>query len=98
MIALRCGLVEGAIERIIEDVVAVVDDDWEMVAAIFVLELDAVRGVVGIGNFTVYVSDGDGCHGTGKRKAFALRSAGQRLYMERRIRSDSASYSYYQLK
>ena len=35
-----------------------------MVAAIFVLELDAVRGVVGIGDFTVYVSDGDGCHGT----------------------------------
>lgn len=35
-----------------------------MVAAIFVLELDAVRGVVGIGDFTVYVSDGDGCQGT----------------------------------
>ena len=33
-------------------------------AAIFVLELDAVRGVVGIGDFTVYVSDGDGCQGT----------------------------------
>ena len=31
-----------------------------MMAAIFVLELDAVRGVVGIGDFTVYVSDGDG--------------------------------------
>ena len=51
-------------ERIIEDVVAVVDGDWEMVAAIFVLELDAVRGIVGIGDFTVYVSDGDGFHGT----------------------------------
>ena len=49
-------------ELIIEDVVAVVDGDWEMVAAI--LELDAVRGVVGIGDFTVYVSDGDGCQGT----------------------------------
>ena len=35
-----------------------------MVAAIFVLELDAVRGVVGIGDFTVYVSDGDGCQST----------------------------------
>lgn len=57
-------LVEGAVERIIEDVVAVVDGDWEMVAAIFVLELDAVRGVVGIGDFTVYVSDGYGCQGT----------------------------------
>ena len=33
-----------------------------MIAAIF--ELDAVRGVVGIGDFTVYVSDGDGCQGT----------------------------------
>lgn len=51
-------------ERIIEDVVAVVDGDWEMMAAILVLELDAVRGVVGIGDFTVYVSDGDGCQGT----------------------------------
>ena len=51
-------------ELIIEDVVAVVDVDWEMVAAILVLELDAVRGVVGIGDFTVYVCDGDGCQGT----------------------------------
>ena len=50
-------------EWIIEDVVAVVDDDWEMMAAIFVLELDAVRGIVCIGDFTVYVSDGDGCQG-----------------------------------
>lgn len=51
-------------ERIIEDVVAVVDGDWEMMAAILVPELDAVRGVVGIGDFTVYVSDGDGCQST----------------------------------
>ena len=57
-------LVEGAVERIIEDVVAVVDGDWEVVTAILVLELDAVRGVVGIGDFTVYVSDGNGCQGT----------------------------------
>ena len=57
-------LVEGAVELIIEDVVAVVDVDWEMMAAILVLELDAVRGVVGIGDFTVYVSDGNGCQGT----------------------------------
>lgn len=57
-------LVEGAVELIIEDVVAVVDVDWKMMAAVLVLELDAVRGVVGIGNFTVYVSDGDGCQGT----------------------------------
>lgn len=51
-------------ELIIEDVVAVVNVDWEMMAAVLVLELDAVRGVVGIGDFTVYVSDGDGCQGT----------------------------------
>ena len=51
-------------ERIIEDVVAVVDGDWEMMAAVLVLELDAVSGVVGIGDFTVYVSDGYGCQGT----------------------------------
>lgn len=53
-------LIEGAVERIIEDVLTIVNSDWEMMAAIFVLELDAVRGVVGIGDFTVYVSDGDG--------------------------------------
>ena len=51
-------------ERIIEDVVAVVDGDWEMMATVLILELDAVRGVVGIGDFTVYISDGDGCQGT----------------------------------
>ena len=57
-------LVEGAVEWIIEDVVAIVNGDWEMVATILVLELDAVRGVVGIGDFTVYICDGDGCHCT----------------------------------
>ena len=57
-------LVEGAVELIIEDVVAVVNVDWEMMTAILVLELDAVRGVIGIGDFTVYISDGDGCQGT----------------------------------
>ena len=35
-----------------------------MMAAVLVLELDAVRGVNGIGDFTVYISDGDGCQGT----------------------------------
>ena len=35
-----------------------------MMAAIFVLELDAVRGVVGIRDFTIYIYDGDGCQGT----------------------------------
>ena len=57
-------LVEGAVELIIEDVVAVVDGDWEMMAAVLVFELDAVRGVVGIRDFTVYVSNGDGCQDT----------------------------------
>ena len=47
-------------EWVVEDVVAVVNGDWETVTAILVLELDAVRGVVGIGDFTVYISDGDG--------------------------------------
>ena len=51
-------------ERIIEDVLTIVDIDWKMMAAVLVLELDAVRGVVGIGDFTVYVSDGDGCQST----------------------------------
>lgn len=54
----RCG------RRIIEDVVAVVDGDWEMMATVLILELDAVRGVIGIGDFTVYISDGDRCQGT----------------------------------
>lgn len=35
-----------------------------MMAAVLVLELDAVRGVIGIGDFTVYISDGDRCQGT----------------------------------
>ena len=47
-------------EWVVEDVVAVVNGDWETVTAILVLELDAVRGVVGIRDFTVYVCDGDG--------------------------------------
>ena len=46
-------------EWIIEDVLTVVNCDWEMMAAILVLELDAVRGVVGIRDFTIYVCDGD---------------------------------------
>ena len=46
-------LVEGAVEWIIEGVVAVVNGDWEMIAAI--LELDAVCGVVSFGDFTVYL-------------------------------------------
>ena len=49
-------------EWIVEDVVAVVNGDWEAVTAILILELDAVRGVVGIRDFTVYVCDGDGRH------------------------------------
>ena len=53
-------LVEGAVEWIIEGVVAVVNDDWEMIAAILVLELDAVCGVVSIGDFTAHpINHGD---------------------------------------
>lgn len=48
-------LVEGAVEWIIEGVVAVINGDWEMIAAILVLELDAVCGVASIGDFTVYL-------------------------------------------
>lgn len=48
-------LVEGAVEWIIEGVVAVVNGDWEMIAAILVLELDAICGVVSFGDFTVYL-------------------------------------------
>ena len=44
-------LVEGAVEWIIEDVAAIVNGDWEMMAT--VLELDAVSGVVSIGDFTI---------------------------------------------
>ena len=44
-------LVEGAVEWIIEDVLTVVNGDWEMMTAIFVLELDTVRGVVQCVNF-----------------------------------------------
>ena len=44
-------------EWIIEDVVAAANGDWEAVTAILVL--DAVRGVVGIRDFTIYVCDGD---------------------------------------
>ena len=48
-------------ERIIEDVVAVVDGDWEMMAAVLVLELDAVRGVIGIRDFTLKGKQKGGC-------------------------------------
>lgn len=83
-------------EWIIEDVVAVVDGDWEMMAAVLVLELDAVRGVVGIGDFTVYVSDGDGCQGTtylydvdiARRRSWEKCLASSKVSIE-----DSTSYS-----
>ena len=54
-------LVEGAVELIIEDVVAVVNVDWEMMTAILVLELDAVRGVIGIRDFTLKGKQKGGC-------------------------------------
>lgn len=59
-------LVEGAVEWIIEGVVAVVNGDWEMIVAI--LEPDAVCGVVSFGDFTVYLKfiHNYHCHQPGK--------------------------------
>ena len=48
-------------EWVVEDVVAVVNGDWETVTAILVLELDAVRGVVGIRDFTLKGKQKGGC-------------------------------------
>ena len=54
------GLVECTVEGVIEDVGGGLDGAWEAVATILVLELDAVGGVVGIGDFTADVGDDDG--------------------------------------
>ena len=52
-------LVEGAVEGVVEDVGLGLDGAWEAVDGVFVLELDAVGGVVGIGNLTADVGDDD---------------------------------------
>ena len=54
-------MIEGAVERIIEDVLTIVDSDWEMMAAVLVRELDAVRGVIGIRDFTLKGKQKGGC-------------------------------------
>ena len=51
------GLVEGAVEGVIEDVGGGLDGAWEAMGGVLVLELDAVGGVVGIGDFTADVGD-----------------------------------------
>ena len=52
-------LVEGAVEGVVEDVGLRLDGTWEAVRGVFVLELDAVGSVVGIGDFTADVGDED---------------------------------------
>ena len=54
------GLVEGAVEGVVEDVGLGLDGAWDAVSGVLVLELDAVGGVVGIGDFTADVGDDDG--------------------------------------
>ena len=60
----NCGclscLVECAMEGVVEDVGLEIDGIWEAVGSVFVLELDAVGGVVGIGDLTADVGDEDG--------------------------------------
>ena len=53
-------LVEGAVEGVIEDVGLRLDGAWEAMGGVFVLELDAVGGVVGIGDLAADVGDDDG--------------------------------------
>ena len=54
------GLVEGAVERVVEDVGLRLDGAWDAVSGVFVLEFEGVGGVVGIGDFTADVGDDDG--------------------------------------
>ena len=49
------GLVEGAVEGVIEDVGWRFDIAGDAVSGVFVFELDAVGGVVGIGDFAADV-------------------------------------------
>ena len=53
-------LIEGAVKGVIEDVGGVMEAAWDAVAAVLVLELDAVGGVVGIGDLAADVGDDDG--------------------------------------
>ena len=53
-------LVEGAVEWVVEDVGLELNGAWEAMGGVFVLELDAVGGVVGIGDLTADVGDDDG--------------------------------------
>ena len=53
-------LVEGAVERVVEDVGLRLDGARETVGGVFVLEFEGVGGIVGIGDFTADVGDDDG--------------------------------------
>ena len=53
-------LVEGAVERVVEDVGLRLDGARETVGGVFILEFEGVGGVVGIGDFTADVGDDDG--------------------------------------
>ena len=60
LIACGLGLVEGAMEGVIEDVGLGLDTAWETVRGVFVLEFEGICGVVGIGDFATDVGDDDG--------------------------------------
>ena len=54
------GLVECAMEGVVEDVGLEIDGIWEAVGSVFVLEFEGVGGIVGIGDFGGDVGDDDG--------------------------------------
>ena len=54
------GLVEGAVEGVVEDVGLGLDGAWKAVGGVFVLEFEGVGGVVGIGDLAADVGDDDG--------------------------------------
>ena len=54
------GLVEGAVEGVIEDVGGGLYGARDAVSGVSVLEFEGVGGVVGIGDFTADVGDDDG--------------------------------------
>ena len=54
------GLVECAVERVVEDVFGVFEGLGDAVASVLVLEFEGVGGVVGIADFGGDVGDDDG--------------------------------------
>ena len=55
-----CGLVECAVERVVEDVVGVFEGLGDAAASVLVLEFEGIGGVVGIADFGGDVGDDDG--------------------------------------